>query len=78
MTPKEEAKELVEEYYNIIPRTGYFHDNWQQAKKGALIYVMRALREVIGYSVWCHHMDVKTFQEDIEYWQEVKEEIKKL
>lgn len=56
MTPKEKAKELVFNYYNL----GL---SYSKAKKCALI----AVENLIKYS---------PFMEN--YWQEVKQEIKKL
>ena len=81
MTPKEKAKELVDKYidlsdecdcleYSCICFTMYEY----KAKKCALIAVDEIIKsnptKVTENAVW--------FKLNIEYWQEVKQEIKKL
>jgi hypothetical protein len=67
MTPKEKAKELVLEYvfYTI---SDFSDENFEQTKQFALI----AVDEIIDA------LDKSLIDSDIEWWQEVKQEIKKL
>ena len=68
MTPKEKAETLVEVYYtNII---SFLSDNmkWENAKKGSLIAVDEIIHTII---------ESKTEYWD-NYWEEVKQAIKKL
>ena len=71
MTPKEKAKELIEKFY---PRaTSYSLDRKNQnenAKECALVAVDEILKSII----WHHDFSNQTRN----YWQEVKQEIKKL
>jgi hypothetical protein len=81
MTPKEKAKELVQDMYFEVP---YVHDPTEPqgdyiAKQCALI----AVDEIISSSPSLPILgDGGTYGEDIElsnkYWQEVKKEIEKL
>ncbi len=71
MTPKEKAKELVDKMsYNDFDK--YHNCSYYVAKNCALI----AVNEIINNSIeWlgCKYQD-----EEIKYWQEVKQEIEKL
>ena len=64
MTPKEKAKELVETYYTFIDFNEVYQPSSKSAKQCALICV----DEVIA----------SCFHPNLEYWQEVKQEINKL
>ena len=77
ITPKEKAEELVEKYFR--DELLHYDLSYIQAKECALI----AVDEIINSSPSLPILgDGGTFGEDIElskiYWQEVKEEIKKL
>ena len=66
MTPKEEAKRLVERFkVCTFPWTDYYQT--EQAKKGALICVDEILDE-LG----------EEFKRAVNHWNKVKEEIQKL
>jgi len=76
MTAKEKAKQLVDLFYQLLPldkdvitTDGELHweyNDWNQAKKSALIAVDEILETIWEYSQLA------------EWWQEVKQEIKKL
>jgi len=70
MTPKEKAIELVNKMRDEIP---CHCDDWEQAKQCALI----AVDEVINC---CEEYDKlpETWVTQINYWQEVRQEIEKL
>ena len=77
MTPKEKAKQLTDDYYNILPLDKYVitkdedlsweYNDWKEAKKCAL-RVVDEIQEAVRY-----------LDDDSEdYWFEVKHEIEKL
>ena len=76
MTAKEKAKQLVDLFYQLLPldkdvitTDGELHweyNDWNQAKKSALIAVDEILETIWEYSQLA------------EWWEEVKQEIKKL
>jgi hypothetical protein len=71
MTPKEKAEELIKRYYRDSDLL--VEDlSWIQAKECVLI----AVDEIINYLTTSP--DVQTSLNAVDYWQEVKEEIKKL
>ena len=68
MTAKEKAKELFDRFYEIEPvEPIYFGVNIGQAKQCALICVDEIIEAESNY-----------YPNEINYWQEVKEEISKL
>lgn len=81
MIPQETAKQLVDLFYQLFPldkdvitTDGELHweyNDWNQSKKAALIAVDEILE-----------MDLPILEEDADifydYWQEVKQELKKL
>ena len=67
MTPKEKAKELVDEM-----KSNLFSDEEYDAKQCALIGVNEILKLRKGY------FDCTNPMQDESYWQEVKQEIEKL
>lgn len=67
MTPKEKAKELVTKYTIYVAEM----NEYEYAKQCALIAVDEILaQDVFGYT--------SDWSNTIEYWQEVKQEIKNL
>jgi hypothetical protein len=72
MTPKEKAEELVLKYLRLQEEgsSNWFHKIL--AKQCALI----AVNEILD--VDCFDMSEEHFDNHIEYWQEVKQEIEKL
>jgi hypothetical protein len=75
MTTKDKAKELIENFLNNIEdRTGTFLLSNYSAKQCALIAVDEIIKELVDYK-FNNDMDD---QHSINYWQEVKTEIKKL
>ena len=66
MTPKEKAKELVLKYYLLIPM-----NTISFAKQCALI----AVDEIIEAIDWHYY---ETPNNEIKYWEQVKQEIEKL
>ena len=77
MTPKEKAKELVDKFFEYSYRVKWDIDknkwehNFDQSKQCALIAV-----EEIKEAIFWHPFESPNFQ--LEYWQEVKQEIEKL
>ena len=72
MNPKEKAMELVNKFWHVEPLDRQDGMEIQMAIKCALI----AVNEIINNSIeWlgCKYQD-----EEIKYWQEVKQEIEKL
>ena len=77
MTPQEKAKQLVDDYYNILPLDKYVitkdyflsweYNAWKEAKKCALIAVDEVLNEL---DLQNHLLR--------SYWYDVKHEIEKL
>ena len=72
MTPKEKAEELVHKYVDLTDGWVYGIKNWNYKKQCALI----AVDEILD--VDCFDMSEEHFDNHIEYWQEVKQEIEKL
>lgn len=72
MTPKEKAEELFGNFYYIIPSYELPIDD-QVAKECALITV----DEILDVFLPCYPSQ-REFNEFINYWIEVKQEIKKL
>jgi hypothetical protein len=70
MTPKEKAKELVLQFYEVVKNIYPSTNGMLLAKKCAL----RAVDEMIHYLEIILGVD----KEDFEYWIEVKKEIEKL
>jgi len=68
MTPKEKAEELTEKIYN----EGWC-DNYRWAKTCALI----AVNEIINSNPHSNPLNTEVYS-TMEWWQEVKQEIKKL
>ena len=76
MTPKEKAKELVDKYYDMKWQS-YSHKKTSiksmtklSSKQCALI----AVDEIISIKLLWYQKDTK----ELDYWQEVKQEIEKL
>lgn len=72
MTPKEKSKELVEKYADSLPSVFYNvveSKNYHSAKRCALI----AVNEILN-----NDYPQFEFESDVKYWEEVKQEIKKL
>ena len=71
MTPKEKAEELVDKYiYKQV--MCYGSADFDLIKEFALI----AVEEILDID--CYDMSEEPFNNHIEYWQEVKNEIEKL
>ena len=76
MTAKEKAKQLVDLFYQLLPldkdvitTDGELHweyNDWNQAKKSALIAVDEILETIWEYSQLA------------EWWEEIKQELNKL
>jgi hypothetical protein len=81
MTPFEKAKELVDKYYQLFPlqkdvisiygTLTWEYNNWEQAKKSALI----AVDEILNIACDESDYDISVTKT---YWQEVKQEIENL
>ena len=71
MTPKEKAKELVEKFRLKVLDYGGNGINGFKAKQCALIAVDEILNVVSEYTI-------EPFVFDIDFWQEVKQELEKL
>jgi hypothetical protein len=82
MTPKEKANELVDKFYQRFPLKmdvittrgdlSWEYDNWEQAKQCALI----AVDEILDDDMY--DMSQELFENRINYWQQVKQEIENL
>ena len=80
MTPKEKAKELIEEFSNAESEDGYLNQNHFRHKQCAIIAVNEIIKanpiiETRIIKNGCSWIESKT---NINYWQEVKQEIEKL
>ena len=67
MTPKDKAKELVEEFYKWVATPDDRDIEFYKSKQCALICVDEILREI-----------PKRFDSEEIYWEKVKKEIEKL
>ena len=82
MTPKEKANELVDKFYQRFPLKmdvittrgdlSWEYDNWEQAKQCAII----AVDEILDDDMY--DMSQELFENRINYWQQVKQEIENL
>lgn len=73
MTPREEAKELIDKFKPYEPT--YFKE--KHAKKCALICVDKIIK--LNYSIFqINPIKLGFTKIDLNYWQEVKQEIEKL
>ena len=82
MTQKEKANELVDKFYQRFPLKmdvittrgdlSWEYDNWEQAKQCALI----AVDEILDDDMY--DMSQELFENRINYWQQVKQEIENL
>ena len=68
MTPKEKAKQLVDKFSYRIHIVNCFHDNKVNSKESALIAVDEIETVLLQERVF----------ESLDYWKEVKQEIKLL
>ena len=75
MTPKERANKLVNTYYNSIMSFLSNNMKLENAKKGALIAVDQIILEQYKSS---ELKDARYQDERINYWNEVKQEIKNI
>ncbi len=76
MTPQEKAKELVEKYFNRFHRSSDLELSWKECKQCALIAVDEIIKNIENYTEWSVEQLKLTRQ--YEFWEQVKEEIKKL
>lgn len=76
MTPKEKAEELVDKFYQTTPNEYFVNEpigikgrykSWEQAKECAII----AVDEILSV-IWINLND------DVDYWDKVKQEIENL
>ena len=80
MTPKEKAKELFDKFYPYVMMDGYYYEatkegDIQNAKECALI----AVDEIISNMPYGFYSGIIPAYKgtDLDYWQEVKQEIEK-
>ena len=82
MTPKEKAKELVDKFYQTTPNEAWINEplgctqnykSWEQSKQCGLIAVdeILDLKHIVTLRRNMHEME-------LEYWDEVKQEIENL
>ena len=84
MTAKEKAEELVDKFYQTTPNEYFVNEpigikgrykSWEQAKQCALI----AVDEIInGYEFDSLDIEHKRIMDNINFWDEVKQEIERL
>lgn len=72
MMPKEKADELIKKFFEPVRWKLGQEDVTQRAKECALI----AVDEILDID--CCDMSEENFDNHIEYWQEVKQEIEKI
>jgi hypothetical protein len=87
MTPKEEAKELVDKFYMPLPlkrevitkvkKIPFEYNDWGVAKQCALIAVDKIM-ETDPMIEWGESDAGIEYKSNYDYWQEVKQEIEKL
>jgi hypothetical protein len=73
MTPKEKAIELVEDMHNA-PETGYN----EHAKECALIAIDEIEKSLLEYDNRNATYELQNMDRDFSYWEQVKQQIKKL
>lgn len=73
MTPKEKAEELIRKYYTWGIRKEGQTLSWLESKQCALIAVDEIIKNLVDLS-----NGEFTFIFNVQYWQEVKQEIEKL
>lgn len=79
MTPHDKAVELTYKFYNRIEHTlsaEYSNSDWEIAKLLAQVAVNEILESQPSYRYWDTYEDETPSA--IVYWQEVKEELKKI
>jgi hypothetical protein len=87
MIPKEKAKELVNKQYSLITGMELSYvskliylpkgdTNYETAKQCALVVVDEMIKEYKRIAI--PYIADKSYVIDMEYWQEVKQEIEKL
>jgi hypothetical protein len=73
MGPKEKAKELLEKFMEYVDHNSYTYLNsTQNAKQCSII----AIDEIIKNNA--EFLDGLRYHEELNYWEEVKQEIEKL
>jgi hypothetical protein len=77
MTPKEKAKELVEKYEKYIFNRFTTDEDWVKCVECALIAVDEII-EIEPYKRRFILFEKARFNDQTQYWKEVKEEIEKL
>ena len=77
MTPKEKAKELLNKF---IPHTRVFHEvlGWEDYIDSAKQCSVIAVDEIISLMIKFHNRHIEDNSNEIIFWEEVKQEIKKL
>ncbi len=77
MTPKENAKELFEKYFNIIDNSHPLTDINISAKQCALIAVDEIEKALTDYGSG-DSLQLQNMDSEFRYWEQVKNEIEKL
>ena len=84
MTPKEKAKDLVDKYINLYPSyivmfPGDIDKAQKDIKQCALIAVDEILKAIPNEYLDCWQGESQMIlNEDVDYWEKVKQEIEKL
>ena len=76
MTPKEKAKELIKKYWNGINDIELDSISWNQCKQCALICVNDIIISLTQYGKYSN--ELQNMDRELNYWDEVKQEIEKL
>ena len=76
MTPKEKAKELINKYWITINEIELDFISWNQAKHCALICVNEIIISLTQYGKDSN--ELQNMDRELNYWNEVKQEIEKL
>jgi hypothetical protein len=82
MTPKEKALEIVQRFGRVIPfQDTYYSEEelYKMHKKDAKQCALICVGEIISNSIeGDNNIDFYWFQDEIKWWNEVKQEINKL
>jgi hypothetical protein len=74
MTPKEKAKEIFNKYYETLPLWGIYGNS----KQCALIAIDEIEKSLLEYDNRNATYELQNMDRDFSYWEQVKQQIKKL